>query len=109
MVGNGLKLVLGDFGFASFKDMYKLTSYKGTQTYMAPEIRIKEYLPYDGKQADIFSLGVCLFIMVQGHCPFKEATKDDFFYKLIVEGNLSTYWQKTASKALSDEFKDLIL
>jgi len=42
-------------------------------TYMAPEI--KEGKTYDGKQIDMFSIGVILFIIIQGIFPFKEAKK----------------------------------
>ena len=55
-------------------------------TYMAPEI--KEGKAYDGRQADLFSTAVILFIVVQGIFPFKEAKKNEFFYNLIVQGDL---------------------
>ena len=48
-----------------------LNTYRGTATYMAPEI--KEGKPYDGLQADIFSAGVILFILALGIYPFKDA------------------------------------
>jgi len=74
---------------------------------MAPEI--KEGKIYDGKKADIFSLGVILFIMVQGIFPFAEAKSNDYYYKLILEGQYEKYWEKVAGKRFSDEFKDLLL
>jgi len=46
---------------------------------MAPEI--KEGLVYDGKQTDIFSIGVILFIIVMGIFPFKEAKKGRIFLR----------------------------
>ena len=76
-------------------------------TYMAPEI--KEGKIYDGMQIDLFSTAVILFIIVQGIFPFREAKKDEYFYSLILSGNLDTYWKKTGATGLSDEFKDLIL
>jgi len=76
-------------------------------TYMAPEI--KEGKTYDGKQIDIFSCGVILFIIVQGIFPFKEAKKDEYFYNLIINGKLDQYWSKVGGNSLTDEFKDLIL
>ena len=48
---------------------------------MAPEI--KEGKTYSGKQIDIFSTGVILWIIVQGIFPFQEARKDDYYYKYI--------------------------
>lgn len=102
-----LNLKIADFGFATFRNTSQLSSYRGTKTYMAPEI--KEGKIYDGKKADIFSLGVILFIMVQGIFPFAEAKSNDYYYKLILEGQYEKYWEKVAGKRFSDEFKDLLL
>ena len=59
---NKTDLKIADFGFASYKSIDTLKSYRGTMTYMAPEI--KEGKPYNGMQVDLFSLGVILFIIV---------------------------------------------
>lgn len=107
LVDEELNLKVVDFGFATFRKIHNLKSYRGTMTYMAPEI--KEGKTYDGKKIDIFSTGVILFIIVQGIFPFKEAKKDEFFYKLIIENKLDTYWKKVGGQSLSSEFKDLIL
>ena len=64
-------LKISDFGFAEFENVDKLQTKKGTKSYMAPEIRLGEV--YNGKQIDIFSLGVVLFLMVAGHFPFDKA------------------------------------
>jgi len=107
LVDNGLQLKIADFGFATYKKISKLTSYRGTKTYMAPEI--KEGKTYDGRQTDIFSAGVILFIIVLGIFPFSEAKKDEYYYKLIYEGKLEKYWKKTGGENLSEEFKDLVI
>jgi len=39
MVGEKLQLKTADFGFASYKNISRLNSYRGTKTYMAPEIK----------------------------------------------------------------------
>ena len=75
LVTDNMDLKVADFGFSTYKKIDKLDSYRGTMTYMAPEI--KELKPYNGKQIDIFSLGVTIFIMVVGNFPFKEAKKDE--------------------------------
>ena len=59
---------------------------------MAPEI--KEGKPYQGTQVDLFSTAVILFILVRGIFPFKEARKEEFFYKMLIEGKYSEYWNK---------------
>jgi serine/threonine protein kinase len=107
LVDDQLNLKVADFGFATYKKINKLKSYRGTMTYMAPEI--KEGKQYDGRQIDIFSTGVILFIIVQGIFPFKEAKKDEYFYNLILNGKLETYWKKVGGQSLSPDFKDLIL
>lgn len=68
-------------------------------TYMAPEI--KEGKAYSGRQVDVFSLGVILFIIVQGIFPFKEARKEEYFYSLILTGRLDTYFTKVNGNNLS--------
>merc|ERR1712159_810891 len=107
LVDQDLNLKVADFGFATYKNISKLQSYRGTKTYMAPEI--KEGKTYDGKQIDMFSVGVILFIIIQGIFPFKEAKKDEYFYNLILNNKLDTYWKKVGGQNLSPEFKDLIL
>ena len=47
LVDDELNLKVADFGFATYKKINKLQSYRGTMTYMAPEI--KEGKVYDGK------------------------------------------------------------
>ena len=76
-------------------------------TYMAPEI--KEGKTYVGTKVDLFSLSVILFIIVQGIFPFKEARKEEYFYKLLLDGRYDTYWSKVNGHTLSAEFKDLVL
>jgi len=107
LVDDNMDLKVADFGFATFRKIHDLKSYRGTMTYMAPEI--KEGKKYDGEKIDMFSTGVILFIIVQGIFPFKEAKKDEFFYNLILKGDMETYWNKTGGQKLSKEFKDLII
>ena len=91
MITSNLKLKLSDFGLAKKDKSEKLNSYIGTQPYMAPEII--ERKTYNGKKADIFALGVILYIIVIGRYPFKEATKNDFCYKLIKNGKHDEFWE----------------
>lgn len=63
------KIILIDFGYSSltFED---ITEHAGTLDYAAPEIFFKE--PYDGKKADIWSLGVILYCLITGKVPFSD-------------------------------------
>lgn len=47
LLDDQLNLKVADFGFATYKHINKLNSYRGTLTYMAPEI--KEGKEYDGR------------------------------------------------------------
>merc|ERR1712156_106872 len=107
LIDDNLNLKLADFGFACYKNIDALQSYRGTMTYMAPEI--KEGKQYKGTQVDMFSIGVILFIIVQGIFPFKEARKEEYFYNLLLTGKVDTYFQKVNGTGLSEDFKDLIL
>ena len=107
LIDDNLNLKVADFGFACYKNIDNLKSYRGTMTYMAPEI--KEGKHYKGTQVDMFSMGVILFIIVQGIFPFKEARREEFFYNLLLNGKIDTYFAKVNGTNLSADFKDLIL
>jgi serine/threonine protein kinase len=107
LIDEQLNLKVADFGFACYKSIDSLKSYRGTMTYMAPEI--KEGKQYKGTQVDLFSMGVILFIIVQGIFPFKEARKEEYFYNLLLTGQIDTYFNKVNGQGLSADFKDLIL
>lgn len=62
-----------DFGFAKYcpnaGNLFNFSkTYCGTATYAAPEILLNR--PYNPKIADIWSMGVVLFILVNGSMPF---------------------------------------
>lgn len=80
LVSENLQLKIADFGYASCRTDH-LTSYRGTFTYMAPEI--KEGKEYNGLKVDLFSAGVILFILVKGIFPFKEARTTESFYSML--------------------------
>ena len=60
-----------DFGFSSIGNV-RIEAFGGTKVYMAPEVLKK--INYNGNQADIFSLGVLLFISIIGNFPFVQAS-----------------------------------
>jgi len=94
---------IADFGFA--KRVYEhnsLTTQCGTPGYVAPEIL--EGTPYD-ERADMWSVGVILYILLGGYPPFIESTQRDLFRK-IRKGEYEfheEYWG-----TVSQEAKDLI-
>lgn len=107
-----MNLKLADFGFATNKHIEELTSFRGTQSYMAPEIRKQQ--KYNGKQTDIFSMGVVLFTLIVGYFPFSTADLKDQFYTFLLQGERdanginSAYWETLKASDLSYDFKDLM-
>lgn len=106
-------IIIADFGFAGLlqgrnNDGFMRTSV-GTYLYMAPEVLIG--LPFSGEKADIFSLGVTLFIMYSRFPPFYKADTIDRFYKSFINDN-ERFWEHVSSRHArgfyTREFIDLI-
>jgi serine/threonine-protein kinase HSL1 (negative regulator of Swe1 kinase) len=71
-----LTVKLIDFGMAALQtDGKMLTTPCGSPHYAAPEVVSAR--PYDGKQADVWSCGVILFVMLTGSTPFNYGQKND--------------------------------
>lgn len=101
-----MNIKLTDFGFSNYQRDTLLECYGGTQSYMAPEII--EFKAFDGHKADVFSLGVILFITVMGVFPFQSAKKEDKYFSLLCEpSKIEKFWQVTGSESTSEDFKDL--
>lgn len=94
---------LADFGFAKKAQTAKcLTTQCGTPGYVAPEIL--ETTPY-GTKADMWSLGVIVYILLGGYPPFIEENQRELFRK-IRRGQYEfheEYWS-----GVSKDAKDLI-
>lgn len=95
---------LADFGFAARvdKDKDSLTTACGTPGYVAPEILNKEA---HGKPADMWSIGVIMYILLGGYPPFHDENKKKM-YELIKSADYEfheDYWGN-----VSEEAKDLI-
>ena len=78
-------LKLGDFGIATSMSDIPL-KVGGTPNYRAPEYLLnnKDSKHHSGASADMFSLGVILFVMIAGLLPFNIATIEDEYYKLLL-------------------------
>ena len=69
MVGADYSLRLADFGFVT-STLLPINKMIGTKSSMAPEILNERRSSYDGVKADIFSLGLILFILYFGRPAF---------------------------------------
>jgi calcium/calmodulin-dependent protein kinase (CaM kinase) II/calcium/calmodulin-dependent protein kinase I len=104
LVGAGdSDIKIADFGFAKRVERpNSLTTQCGTPGYVAPEIL--EGTPYDTR-ADMWSLGVIVYILLGGYPPFIEQNQRDLFRK-IRKGQYEfheEYWGQVSTDA-----KDLI-
>jgi serine/threonine protein kinase len=81
----------------------------GTEGYRAPEV---ESGSYEGLKADLFAIGVILFILVKGTPPFMSTKSHDRIYRLIRERRYTQFWQLHEKGRepdfFSDSFKRLI-
>ncbi|KAF8018234.1 hypothetical protein BT93_H3201 [Corymbia citriodora subsp. variegata] len=95
-----LKLI--DFGLSVFFEPGRVFSdVVGSPYYVAPEVLLKHY----GPEADVWSAGVILYILLSGVPPFYAATASKILRE-VSQGNLDLESDPWAS--ISDSAKDLV-
>ena len=114
-----IKLI--DFGFSKKIKDGLISEITGSRYYNAPEMFSCATKGYDGTLADIFSLGVVLFVLVMGFYPFDKPNITDSRFKYIAKKDFTGFWKKCEQKKsinsngnnsnsnnnISPEFKDL--
>ncbi|KAF9383697.1 hypothetical protein CPB97_006247 [Podila verticillata] len=103
-----LTIKISDFGLANMiSHNMALNTMCGTASYIAPEIlRRKEY----GKQVDMWSLGVVLYICLCGFPPFSEDLGPPNLREQVLQGLFSfpsPYWDDVSQEAV-DFIEDLL-
>lgn len=99
-----MEIKLADFGLSNtYKPGTRLTSSCGSPCYAAPEII--EAKAYDPLLADIWSMGVVLFLMVCGFLPFQHKNTHTL-YKLILAARYEV--PKSVSKLVADLITGLL-
>lgn len=113
LLDGDFNLKVADFGFATtLCGKYgngRLHTCLGTSGYMAPEI-LQKGTEYNGRQVDIFSMGVILFIFMTGIPPFKTSKINDALYHLIITNKHSKFWNWHSARknmTFSENFKSL--
>ena len=93
LVGDDGTLKLCDFGMVQSVDS-ELNSRQGTDYYMAPEVRNSSSTSktYKGMPADIFSMGVFLWILKFKMPPFNSTSRTDKNYYFLQE-NSEDFWR----------------
>ena len=115
LFNSNFNIKLIDFGFAKNIKDGLISEITGTRFYNAPEMFYCATKGYDGVLADIFSLGIVLFILVMGFYPFDKPNITDSRYKYISKKDYKSFWKKCEQKFSSNssyngvslEFKDL--
>ena len=122
MLNSNFILKLIDFGFSKNIKDGLISEITGSRFYNAPEMFSCATKGYDGTLADIFSLGVVLFVLVMGFYPFDKPNITDSRYKFISKKDFPGFWKKceqkkyfsnnninnnTNTSTVSQEFKDL--
>lgn len=75
----------------------------GKMFYMAPEV-YSNVTKYDGFQADMWSLGILLFIVLNGHPPFEVASIDNQNFQLFKQMGV----RPMITRSVEDESVDLL-
>lgn len=81
----------------------------GTPLYKAPEIYMGR--PYSGEIADLFALGVILYILINHNPPFTEANPTNPYYKRLIQ-NPQAFWKSAAAHKpegyFTPDFMDIV-
>ena len=102
------RLKLCDFGYAKYLDPRSLMQHSacGSPMYAAPEVFGN--LPYS-VDADVFSLGVIMFILLVGYSPFNPSREDDdSMLKVVSSFSAEEAFLDPAWSDISEAAKDLI-
>ena len=96
-------IVITDFGLSKFAAPHEaMKAACGTLSYVAPEVlRMEGY----GKEVDLWSTGVIMFLTLRAKLPFHDTTKNRIIARILRQNvqMVDPHWQK-----ISKEGKDLI-
>ncbi|KAI8334720.1 kinase-like domain-containing protein [Chlamydoabsidia padenii] len=102
-----LQVKLCDFGVSSYEQKFTpFVTCCGTQDYSAPELLAPGKNGYT-KAVDIWSLGVMLYILLEGKTPYSGCNAKEEMIKRIKSGNFPCF-NSDKWKYVSDQCKDLI-
>lgn len=116
LLDSDFNLLLADFGFAGKHEGVAknglMKTNLGTVAYKAPEIDKEDSIGYDGTKADIFSMGIILFIFKAGVPPFQKACNTDILYRFIALEQYEKFWRMHSkvkgANFYSPSFKKLV-
>ncbi|CAD8127616.1 unnamed protein product [Paramecium sonneborni] len=99
-------LRLCDFGMAEKMDKNLVQKYLGTLGYLAPEFCTQGFISAEElAKADVYSLGICIFILAFFHPPYNYNTQMCLNRNLIQKRQWQQYWERTdKQKKFNQEF-----
>ena len=97
------EIIIADFGLSKFAmEEERFTMAQGTLAYVSPEVlRGTGY----GKEVDLWSCGVILYLLVSGSLPFDSTDREEIIEKTMV-GRVP--FERKVFASVSDECKSLI-
>ena len=107
LIDSNMTFKLIDLGLSTSGNLRQVTGAVGSPSYVAPEV-LEEFV-YDGTKVDLFSMGVLLFIIVQGKFPHGTKILKDKYYNMIRNYRYEEYFSAVDGTRLSRGFKDLIV
>ncbi|KAE8706309.1 Serine/threonine-protein kinase SAPK2 [Hibiscus syriacus] len=101
------RLKICDFGYSKASSVLhsQPKSTVGTPAYIAPEVLSKK--EYDGKNADVWSCGVTLYVMLVGAYPFEDP-EDPRNFRKTIQRILSVHYSVPDYVRLSKDCKHLL-
>lgn len=107
LIDSELTFKVIDLGLSDAGNLQQVQGAVGSPSYVAPEV-LEEFV-YNGPKVDIFSMGVLLFIVVQGKFPHGTKILSDKYYDLIRSKRYEDYFKAVDGCHLSRAFKKLIM
>ena len=108
LIDFGLAEVFGSIRYPENKQDFLSSKYCGKLTYESPEIYTKKKA-FNAQKSDIWSLGICFFLMLVGREPYDKPVYSDQHFALIVGGKLSKLLNETNKmKYVDTESIDLL-
>lgn len=105
LLDKNFNLKIADFGLAcklqGRKDSGFSNEHVGTRSYMAPELIMRGmYQPY---MVDLYAVGVILFMLATGYCPFQLASLDDGHFRLLATHRYQDFWDAHTNSTRNEE------
>lgn len=92
LINKDYSIKLADFGSALTGYQETCIEYCGTEQYIAPEVNKSS--AYNPEAADVWSMGVTIFITLFGIPPFFTATNKCWYYRCVRDGNWKRFWDQ---------------